>query len=128
MCLLIKGSRKKAIEDIPCYKVLRKYNKMLVSPFQFFVTQDYNVVWKVNETKTDTRKGKRNNGQIGEGYFHSYENFVDAMACLNVIPMVPMKIFKAIIPKGTWYYEGYVNGDPGYASKSLRIDKEITLR
>lgn len=125
MCLIVKDCRKKATEDITCYKVLLNYNDSLASPCTFGDIHNH-TCWNVGETKTDTNKGKRNKNMVEGGYFHSFNTIESAMRMVLDFPSAPLKIFKAIIPQGTLYYEGVCFGcDLGYASKSLRIDKQI---
>ena len=123
MCLITVENRKKAAEDIICYKVLRPQNGGLVSPAQY---RCGNVLyWTVGETKKDNAKGRKHDDIVEGGYFHSFKNIQDAMDYKEFCCPI-YQIFKATIPKGTWYYEGNnstFKRAPGYASKSLRIDK-----
>ena len=124
MCLIIKDRRKKATENITCYKVLLNYNDSLASPCTFRDIHNH-TCWNVGETKTDANKGKRNKNMVEGGYFHSYKTIESARRLVHDYPRLPLEIYKSIIPKSTWYYEGVCGGDLGYASKSLRIDKQI---
>lgn len=126
MCLYSWKTKKKAENDIECYKVL-KYdsNGILSSLFQD------SFKWEIgNEYKAERAKYiyKRN---IDSGYFHSYISEMTALDVYNSLikdynsglgTFSELKILKCIIPKGTYFYEGiHSDGRDGYASKSLKI-------
>ena len=120
--------RKKAKEDIKVYKVLRKVfdprtcNDDLYSPYMGLVE------WRLGVTYNEKKRGLIYGNKVGSGYLHSYKTKETALCSCNLITTV---VFEATIPKGTYYYEGthtQAQDCFGYASKSLRIDKEITLQ
>lgn len=129
MCLIVRTSmyRKKAKKDIKVYKVLRKVfdprtgNYDLYSPYMGLVK------WGLGITYNEKKRGLIYGNKVGSGYLHSYKTKESALCSCNLITTV---VFEATIPKGTYYYEGTHTQDWycfGYASKSLRIDKEITV-
>ena len=59
---------------------------------------------------------------IEEGMFHSYVNHLYP-AILSPLPWVAL--LKCIIPKGAYYFEGYFDDSPSYASSQIKILEEI---
>lgn len=123
MCLTKYGSIKKAETDIKVYKVLLKYGLSYFSPYMTHTE------WKVGKTNEirepsllERLREERNSNMVGSGYFHSYAEKVDAEKLITMWDD-NHSIFSAVIPKGTWYYEGYdeTTGGPAYASKKLKI-------
>lgn len=121
MCLSIVGCRKKAKEDIPVWKVLkvRKINDNLT---QYRSPHYDHELWEIGATKTITKRASLiYKNDVRGGYLHSYKHDWDAQ---DECYLPEWYVFEAVIPKGTWYYEGYAsNGKHSYASKSLRIGK-----
>lgn len=130
MCLIVNKENcnaKIADHDIICYKLMYGYkddngNVKIVSPYQY-AHHPFN--------KTIVAKGRANKHnyysdfkELRGGVIHSYSTLdgaVDDMTnfCDGNI------IFKAIIPKGTKYYEGYFEKTPAYGSKKLIITDMI---
>ena len=59
---------------------------------------------------------------IEEGMFHSYAS--------NLYPIILSSLpnyalLKCIIPKGAYYYEGYFDESPSYASSQIKILEEL---
>lgn len=124
MCLVVKGKIKKAKEDILCYKILRMdiITHELSSPYY------YSMQWKIGEEYKNKEKAKINfPNHIENGYFHTYELKYDA--CVNCRYNSGLSyndvVFEAVIPKGTYYYNGTHYGRRGYASKKLKIIRMV---
>lgn len=119
MCLYSWESKKKAENDIVCYKVI-KYddNGILSSPIQG------SFKWELGKEYRAERAIFSAFGCISKGYFHSY---ISEWAAFNAQHsslgcFKETRIFKCIIPKGTYFYQGiHSDGREGYASKSLKI-------
>ena len=129
LCLTTGGySRKQAKEDIPCYKVLLNIRKEdgsieLVSPYM------RQCKWKIGETKYDKKKACGTIStfkEVNGGYLHTFKDLDVALFSINLPGYHAFtRIYKAIIPKGTYYYEGYSSfGGNSYASKALKIVDE----
>ena len=59
---------------------------------------------------------------IDEGMFHSYESHL----CPVILsPLPSCALLKCIIPKGAYYFEGYFDDSPSYASSQIKILEEI---
>lgn len=153
MCLTIitNGKRprpKKAEEDIVCYKLVKILERpngkqVIISPFQQKQQWTVGVVKKASclirpiATRLILWRGfKINEGifQVGEGYLHSYKDLGKALEALEEVSCGHMKcyytVYKAIIPKGTYYFEGdaewYLeNSKRGYASRKLKLIEEV---
>ena len=128
MCLYIESSRLKAREDIVCYKVCSVKNNRIYSKIQHFHYRK-GVIYKADKSCLP-----HYNGYVYDGYFHSYENFNIAHYILtNAIPKKDLKIFKCIIPKGSYYFRGTHTGGngknrlSGYASKQIKLVEEIIV-
>lgn len=118
MCLVSNTLKpKKAKKDIVCYKYLKVVEgDGIHSPFN---TQ---FKWKIgDEYVAENEKYRRGRYEISQGYFHTYAKYTDCYYCAN--RHTDAIICMCVIPKGTYYYEGMVNGGvcDGYASKHLKI-------
>ena len=151
MCLTIitNGKRprpKKAEEDIVCYKLVKilehsNGKQVIISPFQQKQQWTVGVVKKASclirpiATRLILwREFKINEGifQVGEGYLHSYKDLEKALEASEEASRCDMNytVYKAIIPKGTYYFEGDTewfleNGKRGYASRKLKLIEEV---
>jgi len=128
LCLTTGGySRKQAKEDIPCYKVLLNIKKEdgsieLVSPYM------QKCKWKIGETKYDKKKTNRTIStfkEVNGGYLHTFKDLESCFFMNSQGLHAFTRVYKAIIPKGTYYYDGYSSfGGNSYASKALKIVDE----
>lgn len=128
LCLTTGGySRKQAKEDIPCYKVLLNIRKEdgsieLVSPY---IQQ---CKWKIGETKYDKKKAHGTISTFKEvtgGYLHTFKDLASCFYMNSPGQHTFTRVYKAIIPKGTYYYDGHCSfGGNSYASKALKIVDE----
>lgn len=119
MCLYSWKTKKKAENDIVCYKILKYDNNgILSSPLQD------SFKWELGKEYRAERATFSFFGDISKGYFHSY---ISEMTAFNAMHsslgcFKKSRIFKCIIPKGTYFYEGiHSDGREGYASKCLKI-------
>lgn len=127
MCLTTFGNIKKAETDIVVYKVLLNYGLSHYSPYMTHFEWKVGEINKIKEPSLFERLRERNiTKTVGSGYFHSYAKKVDAEK-LTTLWDDRHSVFSAVIPKGTWYYEGYddTTGGPAYASKKLKIVDEV---
>lgn len=127
MCLVSNTLKpKKAKEDIVCYKYLKVVENDGITTYHSpFNTQ---FKWKVgdeyvaeNEKYLRGREISFKRHEISQGYFHTYAKYIDCNCCAGLRDAICM----CVIPKGTYYYKGVVNGGvrDGYASKHLKIVK-----
>lgn len=150
MCLFIttpKGTypkAKKAETDIVCYKIVKitkgpQGEEMIVSPFN-------KAVWNLGKVKKASRLIRSRPSLlyqqldstvygVGAGYLHSYKDLETANRVLRTFAFVKIyvkqyKLYKAVIPEGTVYYEGdhgdgCINQYEGYASRKLKLIEEM---
>ena len=59
---------------------------------------------------------------IEEGMFHSYASHLYPVI---LSPLPHGALLKCIIPKGAYYFEGYFDDSPSYASSQIKILEEI---
>ena len=121
---------KKAKEDIVCYKVLRDYGDHLYTPYIF--SEVSSQVYKgelpmVGECSNIRKLFRRifHSNEIGEGYIHIFrlQSWAQGEAHFLTSQKESVSLFKCIIPKGTYYYQGKY-GD--YASECI-IFKECLI-
>ena len=126
MCLTKFGSIKKAETDIYVYKVLLKYGLGYYSPYMTHTEWKVGETNKMREPNVFERLREQNSDKVGNGYFHSLAKLADAERLMSLWGD-RSTIFSAVIPKGTWYYEGYdeTTGGPAYASKKLKIIDKV---
>lgn len=119
MCLTtLDGRSKIADHDIVCFKALEYLDGKLTSPFY------KGCRWEVGRKKTNRHPIPSIRGIVRGGHYHAYKNCKDALRSKGL--REHWKIYKAIIPKGTKYFEGIdSNGVSGYASKSLKLWEEV---
>lgn len=119
---------KTAEEDIEVVKSLKcKEDNQLLSPYTSFVLDEFglsleDVSWKINETKESNIEILEIKGFTENTYYrtakglYSFKTQKDA----NIIG-ITCKKFKAVIPKGSQYYEGTY----GFCSNKLKILEEL---
>jgi len=115
MCLLKQSTRLKATKDIVCYKVCKCFVDESIHSFYF---DEYK--WKLNKVyEAEHAHIAYTSYSVYDGYFHTFASPEMANAML-VYPSA--RLFKCIIPKGTYYFKGiHQGGKDGYASKKLKI-------
>ena len=129
MCLYTKQVEPKIAEkDIVCYKFYRRYNEILISPYQEVVAPEIGIV-----TNTKLEKSYRSKGYdlfhinfydfriVDEG-FHSFKTLEEVKHKVNGYRNnLDLVIFKCIIPRGSSYYEGRFDIYKSYCSNSIKL-------
>lgn len=121
----------KAENDIVCYKVLtlEKVQKNGETVYELHSPYYGNIPWEVGKLYTDNKFKSQSKicldmqNRIMYGY-HTFKTLSDARGCMDRC----CRYFKAIIPQGSEYYEGWVNGAYdifGYVSKDLKLIEEV---
>ena len=133
MCLFINHLEPKiADKDIICYKLVKrtKIKGIYKSNFQRF---EY-VIRQLYTNNLDIRFADKiiknlcpsyphlDIYAVEEGMFHSYENHLYPVI---LSPLPNCALLKCIIPKGAYYFEGYFDESPSYASSQIKILEEI---
>ena len=136
MCLIRSNTNcgpKYAVEDIICYKILCKelwYDKYY-SPYKFFeyelnklVSSNFSftlpfIGMPTPQIEYNSLKLFRNFNCVRQG-LHSFEYLSDAITYNKIFRKGI--IFKCIIPKGSWYYEGR---DGDLVSDNIIVIEEI---
>ena len=131
MCWVTKQLEPKiADKDIICYKLVKrtKIKGIYKSSFQGF---EY-IIRQLYTNNLDIRFANKSIKRhiytcfyiIEEGMFHSYENHLYPVI---LSPLPHSALLECIIPKGAYYYEGYFDWSPSYASSQIKILEEIWI-
>ena len=133
MCLVINHLEPKiADKDIVCYKLVKRTKikgvyKSSFQGFEYVIRQlytnnlDIRFVDKIIKNLDTTRSGLCLY-IIEEGMFHSYASYLYPVI---LSPLPNGALLKCIIPKGAYYFEGYFDDSPSYASSQIKILEEI---
>ena len=133
MCLVINHLEPKiADKDIICYKLVKRTKikgiyKSSFQGFEYIIRQlytnnlDIRFVDKIIKNLDTTRSGLCLY-IIEEGMFHSYASYLYPVI---LSPLPNGALLKCIIPKGAYYFEGYFDDSPSYASSQIKILEEI---
>ena len=133
MCLVINQLEPKiADKDIVCYKLvvrtkIKGIYKSSFQGFEYIIRQlytnnlDIRFVDKIIKNLDTTRSGLCLY-IIEEGMFHSYASYLYPVI---LSPLPCGALLKCIIPKGAYYFEGYFDESPSYASSQIKILEEI---
>ena len=132
MCLIVNNPIPKiADKDIICYKMVTKYRIKGVylseyQSFEYIIGRLYtnNIDVKHSEALLQTiyRKDTSLTGtySISDFMFHSYQSPYKYSIRADTI-------VKCVIPKGAYYFEGYFDNSPSYASSQIKILEEIKI-
>lgn len=121
---------KKAKEDIVCYKILYVHNGNLFTPYTAdeVPSQIYKGELPMVSDPLKSRRFFRrifHSDVIEEGYIHTFRVEQCALSTARYfgIKGSEIRIFKCIIPKGTYYYQGT---ERDYASEQIIYKEELT--
>ena len=123
---------KRAKTDIICYKILTKNMTAPYTKFQYDF-REYkanglsNLLIDIKDSIIRKLRYKESPMYYfyGVGLIHTYKHF-PLIIWSEVFDHLDRRIFKCIIPKGTYYYESYDCFEDEYASRKLRIIEEIS--
>ena len=127
MCLVIKQLEPKiADKDIICYKFVKRTKikgiyKSSFQGFEYIIRQLYTNNIKIEFSYKLIKSEPIFGWFIEEGMFHSYAS--NLYPILSPLPWCAL--LKCIIPKGAYYFEGYFDDSPSYASSQIKILEEI---
>ena len=128
MCLFTYLSNPKiADKDIVCYKLVKRTKikgvyKSSFQGFEYIIRQLYTNNIKIEFSYKFIKDGVLFGYFIEEGMFHSYASYLYPVI---LSPLPNCALLKCIIPKGAYYFEGYFDESPSYASSQIKILEEI---
>ena len=126
MCLVTTQLEPKiADKDIICYKLVKRTKikgvyKSNFLKFEYVIRQLYINYFDIKYADMLIKK-RYSRSVIEESMFHSYASNVYSI----LKPLQYCILLKCIIPKGAYYYEGYFDYSPSYASSQIKILEEI---
>ena len=128
MCLVINHLEPKiADKDIVCYKLVERTNikgiyKSSFQGFEYIIRQLYTNNLDIRfANKIIKHSFYKCFYKIEKDMFHSYAS--NLYPILSPLPWCAL--LKCIIPKGAYYFEGYFDDSPSYASSQIKILEEI---
>ena len=128
MCLVTAQLKPKiADKDIICYKLVKRTKikgvyKSSFQGFEYVIRQLYTNNIKIEFSHKLIKDKVLLRYSIEEGMFHSYESYLYPVI---LSPLPHGALLKCIIPKGAYYFEGYFDDSPSYASSQIKILEEI---
>ena len=128
MCLYINQLKPKiADKDIVCYKLVERTKikgiyKSSFQRFEYVIRQLYTNNIKIEFSHKLIKDKVLFGYSIEEGMFHSYASYLYPVI---LSPLPCGALLKCIIPKGAYYFEGYFDDSPSYASSQIKILEEI---
>ena len=134
MCLFLNHLIPKiADKDIICYKYVKRTKvkgvyKASIQRFEYIIrrlyTNNINIRFVNKIVKTWCLTYPYLMYNIDEGMFHSYKS---RLCPVILSPLPSCALLKCIIPKGAYYFEGYFDNSPSYASSQIKILEEIKI-
>ena len=130
MCLFTYFLKPKiADKDIICYKLVKRTKikgiyKSSFQGFEYVIRQLYTNNIKIKFSYKFIKDGSFFGYFIEEGMFHSY---VSHLYPVILSPLPNHTLLKCIIPKGAYYFKGYFDDCPSYASSQIKILEEIKI-
>ena len=128
MCLFINNLELKiADKDIVCYKLVKRTKikgvyKSNFLKFEYIIRQLYTNYFDIRfANKIIKHSFYKCFYMIEKGMFHSYASNLYPI----LSPLPNCALLKCIIPKGAYYFEGYFDDAPSYASSQIKILEEI---
>ena len=133
MCLRIRNIEpKRADKDIICYKMVERTKikgiyKSSFQGFEYIIRQLYTNNLDIRFADKVIKNLCPSHPHLGiyaveEGMFHSYENHLYPVI---LSPLPNCALLKCIIPKGAYYFKGFFESFPSYASSQIKILEEI---
>ena len=129
MCLVTTQLEPKiADKDIICYKLVKRTKtkgvyKSSFQEFEYIIRQLYTNNLDIRfANKSIKHYFYTDFYKIEEGMFHSY---VSHLYPAILRPLPNHTLLKCIIPKGAYYFKGYFDDCPSYASSQIKILEEI---
>ena len=131
MCLVIKQLEPKIVDkDIICYKLVKRTKikgiyKSSFKEFEYVIRQlyinNFDIKFSHFLIKHIPILGSFI-AYIEGGMFHSYASNLYPVI---LSPLPNCALLKCIIPKGAYYFGGYFDDAPSYASSQIKILEEI---
>ena len=132
MCIRVKNIfPKKAKTDIVCYKILNKDMTAPYTGFQYdFREYKANGLFSLLIDIKDSIIRKVHEGfpicyWYSVGLIHTYKD-IPLITQSRCFKNLNRRVFKCIIPKGTYYYKSDDSFEFEYASRRLKIIKEVS--
>ena len=128
MCLVINHLEPKiANEDIVCYKLVKRTKikgvyKSSFQGFEYVIRQLYTNNLDIRFANKSIKRFITCFYKIEKDMFHSYAS---NLYPIILSPLPNCALLKCIIPKGAYYFEGYFDESPSYASSQIKILEEI---
>ena len=128
MCLYVTHLEPEiADKDIICYKLVKRTEikgvyKSNIQRFEYIIRQLYTNYFDIKYADMFIKR-RYNLFAIEEGMFHSYASNLYPI----LSPLPRYALLKCIIPKGAYYFEGYFDDSPSYASSQIKILEEIKI-
>lgn len=131
MCIRVKNIfPKKAKTDIVCYKILNKDMTAPYTGFQYDFRKYkanglFNLLIDIKDSIIIKLRYKESPMYYfySVGLIHTYKSFSSRFLS-NYLKEFNQRVFKCIIPRGTYYYES--DNSIEYASRKLKIIKEVS--
>ena len=127
MCLITTQLEPRiADKDIVCYKLVERtkikgiYKSSFIG-FEYIIRQLYTNNIKIEFSYKFIKDGVIFGYYIEKGMFHSYASNLYPI----LSPLPHCALLKCIIPKGAYYFKGFFESFPSYASSQIKILEEL---